>query len=118
PDGLTWQPTGQLAIDHAVAEETSLARAWVVPTAQGYQAWYGYAHGPGNYRIGYATSTDGTHWQRRDDLAGIHLSPTGWDSQMIGYPAIVQNAGRWFMFYNGNRFGKDGIGLAVAEAID
>ena len=34
---------------------------------------------------------------------------------MIEYAAVVRHDGRDFMFYNGNNYGYDGIGLAVAE---
>jgi len=37
---------------------------------------------------------------------------------MMEHPAVVQHDGRWFMFYNGNRFGKDGVGLAVADSLE
>jgi len=34
---------------------------------------------------------------------------------MIEYAAVVKHNGRHFMFYNGNNYGYDGIGLAVEE---
>lgn len=36
-------------------------------------------------------------------------SKTGWDSEMVCYPYIIDN----LMFYNGNGYGKTGIGVAV-----
>jgi hypothetical protein len=66
------------------------------------------------YRIGYAESADGLTWARQE--AGITVSPAGWDSQAQAYPAVVRHADRWFMFYNGNAFGRDGVGLAIAHA--
>lgn len=117
-NGLIWKPTGTLAIDHADSRETSIARAWVIRDECGYRAWYGYTRGGGLYRIGYATSVDGNTWQRQDQRAGIETSETGWDSEMMAHPAVVQHDGRWFMFYNGNGFARDGIGLAVADALD
>ena len=44
------------------------------------------------------------------------LSADGWDAKAQAYPAVVKHDGRWFMFYNGNAFGRDGIGLAIAPA--
>jgi hypothetical protein len=35
---------------------------------------------------------------------------------MVEYAALVRHAGRRFLFYNGNNYGFDGIGLAVEEA--
>jgi len=34
---------------------------------------------------------------------------------MIEYASIVKHNDRYFMFYNGNNYGFDGIGLAVSE---
>jgi hypothetical protein len=116
-DGILWTPTGQVAIDHAHPEETSIARPWIETDQDGFRAWYGYAHGPGRYRIGFAVSRDGSQWERRDGEAGIALSSSGWDSEMITYPAIVREDGQRYMFYNGNRFGRDGIGLAIQETL-
>jgi hypothetical protein len=75
--------------------------------------WYSY-RGP-NYRIGYAESSDGISWERKDHLSGIGVSESSFDSEMIEYAAVVEYNGRHYMFYNGNNFGQNGIGLAVEE---
>ncbi len=114
-DGISWRRDGHVALDHASPAERNIARPCVVRDEGGYRAWYSYNAGSG-YRIGYAESSDGLHWVRRDDQAGISLSPSGWDSEAIAYPYVVKCGNRLFMFYNGNGFGRDGIGLAVADA--
>jgi hypothetical protein len=68
------------------------------------------------YRAGYATSRDGLTWERRDAEAGIDVSDDGWDSEMIAYPHVFEHAGRTYMLYNGNGYGKTGIGLALRES--
>jgi len=67
------------------------------------------------YRIGFASSVDGRHWERNDLLSGIDISPTGWDSEMICYPCVFEHLGKIYMLYNGNGYGKTGFGLAVLE---
>jgi predicted GH43/DUF377 family glycosyl hydrolase len=64
------------------------------------------------YRIGYAYSDDLVNWTRDDAQAGIDVSESGWDSQMIEYPHIAQINGKFIMFYCGNHFGKEGFGYA------
>jgi hypothetical protein len=81
---------------------------------EGYEGWYSFVADRG-YQIGYATSVDGYSWTRKDSEAGIHLSEDGWDSEAIAYPYVFFHKGRRYMLYNGNRFGKDGFGLAVEE---
>lgn len=67
------------------------------------------------YRIGYAESQDGIIWERKDKEVGIALSAQGWDSEMIAYANVIDLKGRKVMFYNGNGFGKSGIGYAVCK---
>lgn len=69
----------------------------------------------GEYLAGYAESPDGLNWDRKDELLGIGLSSTGWDSRHLCYPAILECKGRTYMFYNGNDMGRDGFGYAVLE---
>ena len=97
------------------------ARATVIKEQNIFRMWYAYRgsfdyrDGPGSYRIGYAESTDAVHWVRKDDQAGIQYSAQGWDSSMQTYPCVVQHQGRKYLFYNGNGFGKTGIGFAIYE---
>jgi len=112
-DGLTWQRDGHVCIDFASPEENALARPWVMPHGTGYCMWF--AHKGEAYRLGYAESPDGLVWTRDDVRAGLTVSETGWDSEMVEYAAVVVDNGRRFMFYNGNGYGVDGIGLAVED---
>jgi hypothetical protein len=73
--------------------------------------WYSYRGE--SYRTGYAESQDGINWQRKDEEAGIDVSPSGWDSEMIAYAHVFNHRGKRYMLYNGNGYGKTGIGLAV-----
>ena len=68
-----------------------------------------------SYRIGYAESDDGRKWERLDSQAGIDVSTTGWDSEMIEYPFVFDHKGQRYMLYNGNGYGKTGFGLTVLE---
>jgi predicted GH43/DUF377 family glycosyl hydrolase len=87
-----------------------------------YHLWFSTrgSHGfrnPGNtaYRLGYAQSKDFLDWTRMDEQAGITVSNSGWDTEMICYPHIINVRNRWYMFYNGNGFGKSGFGYAELE---
>jgi hypothetical protein len=110
-DGVNWRRENRVCIDHATSDEYSIARPWVMRDSGGYRMWYSYRGAA--YRIGYAESRDGLTWERRDGDAGISVSPTGWDSEMVEYPAVVSVDGSEWMFYNGNGFGRSGIGCAA-----
>lgn len=112
-DGIDWQRDGTVAIDFACDDENALARPFVMKDDARYKMWF--AHKGETYRLGYAESADGVRWQRNDSFAGLLPSPSGWDSEMVEYAAVAKHDGRYFMFYNGNNYGYDGIGLAVGQ---
>ena len=67
------------------------------------------------YRAGYAESLNGINWIRKDDEVGIDISETGWDSEAIAYPYVIKLKNNFYMFYNGNSFGKTGFGIAELQ---
>jgi len=111
-DGVDWNRNGLVCIGLREGEK-NIARPCVIKEKGMYRMWYSYSRGEG-YRIGYATSADGISWTRHGTPAGLELSPPGWDSEAMAYPSVVKHGERWFMFYNGNDYGKDGIGLGMA----
>lgn len=112
-DGICWNKTGHVCIPLAKGEH-NVSRTCVIPQQNGYESWYGVNAGKG-YRIGHAKSEDGLNWLRRDEEAGISLSESGWDSETQSYPYVIDcDLGR-FMFYNGNGFGKSGLGIAIYD---
>lgn len=114
-DGFNWQRSGKIIIDFSDETETNIARSSVLKENNTYKMWYSYVKGGNKYRIGYAESYDFDYWKRYDDNVGIQISKDGFDDDMMCYPAVLELDGNKFMFYNGNNFGKEGIGLAVLE---
>lgn len=112
-DGKVWHRDGRVCIDFKDKTENALARPYVIFDDGIWKMWFG--HKGDAYRLGYAESNDGLNWERRDELAGVDVGSSGFDSEMIEYAAIVKHDGRRFMFYNGNNYGFEGIGLAVSE---
>ena len=113
-DGVRWRRDGTVCIDFADETEYAIARPCVVRHDDGYRMWY--SHRGAAYRIGYAESQDGVKWTRRDDAAGIDVSSDGWDSEMLEYGTVFRYRGRLHMLYNGNEYGRTGVGLAVEAA--
>lgn len=110
-DGISWERTGQVCIDFKSADEYAISRPCVIKESGMYRMWYSYRGEA--YRIGYAESTDGLEWVRKDEEVGIDVSPEGWDSKMIEYPYVFQHGKTKIMLYNGNGYGQTGIGYAV-----
>jgi hypothetical protein len=114
PDGRSWSRPGTIAVDYADEGEHSISRPCVVRDGDRLRMWFA-ARGE-RYELGYAESDDGIVWRRDDELAGLKPSADGWDAEMICYPCVHVHDGFAYMLYNGNGYGRTGIGYAVAEA--
>lgn len=116
-DGIYWDTQATTCIDFSNEHEYAISRPSVILQGNRYRMWYSFRAQPEvqTYRIGYAESADGLAWTRRDDRAGIDVSESGWDSEMICYPRVFEHKGSLYMLYNGNAYGKSGFGLAVLE---
>lgn len=114
-DGETWERKG-IAIPYELGVAQAFSRPIVLIDTNSYNMWYSYRSGDGTkYRIGYSKSIDGINWQRKHDEVGIGVSDSGWDSEMICYPFVVDHKGKRYMLYNGNGYGKTGFGIAILE---
>lgn len=116
-DGINFEREGKVCIDFANEFEYAIARPFVIKENGIYKMWYSFRESEKikTYRIGYAESENGTDWVRKDNEVGLDVSDDGWDSEMIEYAYIYDFKGKRYMLYNGNSFGKTGVGLAVLE---
>jgi hypothetical protein len=114
-DGLNWQRDGRVCVDYARGtDEHAFGRPFVLKDADRFRMWYS-VRGV-RYVIGYADSDDGIQWRRDDAVGGMQTGAEGWDSEMVGYPWIIEHRGMRYMLYNGNDYGRTGVGLAVWES--
>ena len=112
-DGIEWQREGAVCIGLKAGEKNA-AHPCVIMDNGTYKMWYSYNVDQG-YRIGYAESPDGSVWARMDGDTGIEISASGWDSETLSHPHVFIHDGKKYMLYNGNGYGRDGFGLAIAE---
>jgi hypothetical protein len=110
-DGLTWNRSGQVALDYASPDEHAFARPFVVRDADAYRMWF--AVRGERYRIGFAESPDGMSWTRRDAACGLLPGTADWEDEMVEYPWIFDWNGHRYLLYNGNGYGRTGLGLAI-----
>jgi hypothetical protein len=110
-NGVDWQRDGRVSIDFANEREYAISRPCVIRDDDRYRMWFA-ARGE-RYLLGYAESADGLAWARDDSRAGLGPSTDGWDSEMVAYPAVFDCAGQRYLLYNGNGYGRSGIGYAV-----
>jgi len=111
-DGVVWFPDPEISIDFQDSGEYAIAKPCVLKVGGRFVMWYSYRGD--SYRAGLAVSDDGLHWSRMDERVGIDISESGWDSEMLCYPHVFDAGENFYMFYNGNRYGVEGLGFARA----
>jgi predicted GH43/DUF377 family glycosyl hydrolase len=119
-DGINWEREGIPCIKYKVEYECQ-TNPTVIKIGDRHHMWFCYRYGldfrndARGYRIGYAWSDDLASWHRDDDLGELPPSNEGWDSQMVCYPCVVHVSNKYYMFYSGNYFGRDGFGYAILD---
>ena len=116
-NGVDWEPQGK-AIE-LTDDEGGISAARVIRLDDGSYEMYFSSRGKvgyrssleKSYRIRKATSTDGLKWSRINTVE-FDISSEPWEDFMVCYPSIVKAKDELLMFYNGNGFGKTGIGYA------
>lgn len=119
-DGIEWTKSGITAIP-LKENEGGLASAAVIKLDDQYLMWYSkrgkYLYrnkdSKESYDLGFAISNNGDNWTRLDDFHGLPNKRQEWESDMRGYPYIIQENETLYLFYNGNGFGQTGFGYAT-----
>lgn len=112
-DGIHWERKNHICVNAIYDDEFSICRPSVIKIDDTYHMWFSYRGE--NYSLGYAHSKDGINWIREDSMAGIKQSAAGWDSEMQCYCQVFQHELEYYMLYCGNKYGKDGLGIAKLE---
>ncbi|WP_233963728.1 glycoside hydrolase family protein [Pectobacterium versatile] len=122
-NGIDWTKTGDFCISSVTDGEVT-ARPSVIYENNKYCMWFSHRKINGfrdqrasMYRAGYAESNDGVLWVRNDANAGILPSykESEWDSDAVAYPYVRKIKNKYIMLYNGNGFGKTGIGYMLSD---
>jgi hypothetical protein len=117
-DGINWNPTGKTCIS-LQGQEGGISSSRVIKEGSTYHMWFSVrnkfnyrSNKEDSYRIKKAISKDGIEW-KRDRGIDLDISDNSWESEMVCYPEVVKDKGIYYMFYNGNKFGRTGIGYAT-----
>jgi predicted GH43/DUF377 family glycosyl hydrolase len=103
---------------HVPGEAFMCAKPHVLYDGGVFRMWYtsrgfGAQTAPGDYRIGYAESLDGIHWERCPQNPVMTPSPAGWDRAMVEYAEVFREGLQYHMFYCGDRY--QSIGYATGK---
>lgn len=112
-NGHAWQRSDGAAIPWSIGTAQAFSRPTMLKIDNALHMWFSCRSGSGQtYRIGHAVSDDGLTW-RHERAGALDVSVEGWDAEMVEYPFVFEHKGEIYMLYNGNGYGRTGIGLAV-----
>lgn len=112
-DGINWKHKNKICIDFKDSTENALARPYVFKDENKWKMFFS-SKGK-SYKLGYAESYDAINWTRKDSLIKFKDKKTSYDNDMMEYFAVIKEKNKFFMFYNGNNYGSEGIALAIGE---
>lgn len=118
-DGVHWEKypgnpvLGDLFLDGSARSVTS--RVYVRYDRGVFQIWYSF--GKPDYRICYAESLDGIHWELYEPAPVLDVAPPpAWDDNIVEYPEIQVVDQTWRMWFCGNGYGSVGYASARSTA--
>ena len=113
-DGIDWSAESRACLAPQ-GHEYAVGRPCVLKANGGYQMWFSVRSSARPYHLAHARSDDGICWVRSGadaELPRATASASGWDSEMVCYPCVIEHDGQRTMFYNGNQHGRSGFGVA------
>ena len=117
-NGIDWNPTGKFCVTN-IDSKYAIAKPAIFKIKNEFymifsrRSTLNYRDNINDtYRLLTAKSNDLIKWRVTNDIENLELSKTGWDSEMICYPNVINVNNRYIMLYNGNGFGKTGFGYA------
>jgi hypothetical protein len=93
--------------------EIAISRPWVISCKKKKYLFYSYRGK--NYQIGCAEVKRNNFLKRIDNNIRIKNYIDKFDNTMKEYASVIEYKNKLIMFYNGNNFGAEGIGIAEIE---
>ena len=121
PDGITWTKDDHNPILSYKAGSWDYPRVdlpSVIFDGNKYHMWYNGGHHFSDWHIGYASSSDGSHWTKYSSNPVLSGTPGSWDATSVGFCSVVDSAGvKYKMWYSGCNSGQTGsIGYTEMDA--
>jgi predicted GH43/DUF377 family glycosyl hydrolase len=117
PDGIVWTKYAGNPLDLDTPgewDDYSVSAPSVLFEDGLYKMWYSGFDGS-NWRIGYATSSDGIVWTKYAGNPVLDLGAPGeWDDYHVYTPSVLFKDGTYKMWYSGEDGSNDRIGYATS----
>ena len=111
-EGNVVRHKGQV-IDYLINESQAFSRPSIIEHHGMLNMFYSVRGADSNYQINRSISSDGLLWKKADFHMVGAADPA--ESDMQCYPYVTCLEDDIYLFYNGNNYGRSGIGLAVLE---
>ena len=109
-DFFNWRSTGKIVIPLNDGE-SNISTPSIIYLNNKFHLWFSVKPNDGQYRIGYASSSNGMNWKRDDKLMGLNIGGASFDEYSVCYPNIFIYENYIYMLYSGSFNGKDGFGI-------
>jgi len=108
-DYLQFESSNRI-VEWKLGESQAFSRPSILEIHDYFLMAYSFRGSTTKYRIGFGLiEKDSTIIKQAYTFS---TSASSWESEMVEYPYLVPHRDSIFMFYNGNGYGKSGIGLA------
>lgn len=112
-DLVNWKRKGEVAVNLQSDEEHVIGKPTILDI-DGTSLLFYSVRGK-RYKIGYALKNSNGNFERLDALQTLTTSETGWDSEMVEYAQAFEFQSKIIMIYNGNGYGRTGLGYATLK---
>ena len=115
-DGINWKINNDKIIKFEKNTEVAITRPWILKLSKNFVMFFSLKKI--NYKIETSVFKTGEIWKRQKVFDFKINKKINFDSKAQEYASLIKYKKKLFMFYNGNEYGKNGIGLAVANFND
>lgn len=120
-DGVTWSKYSSSAVldlgSSLKFDDNGVYGPYVIKDGTTYRMWYaGIKASDSIWRIGYATSLDGTTWTRQNSgNAVLDVNAAHFDSNGVAFPCVVKVDSTFHMLYRGSDGSNYRVGYATSD---
>jgi len=106
---------GSNALPYILGAAQAFSRPSIIQIGKNFLLAYSYRGNTTKYRIGFMTLGNLNSASHLGGISPFLTSRDKWESEMVAYPSLFSFQKQIFMLYNGNSFGKTGIGIVSIE---
>jgi hypothetical protein len=106
---------GDKKLPYVLGSAQAFSRPAVVQIDKNFLLAYSYRGNKTKYRIGFMLLGNFNSASHLGGISPFLTSKDEWESEMVEYPSFLSFQEELFMLYNGNAFGKTGIGIVRIE---